>query len=91
MSPTPFRLGICASPEDLTRVAPGYDFSELTVSTLIPFEDDAAWPEQRARLAGAVPPVRAFNVFVPGQLKLVGPERDADASSATSPRGAPRR
>jgi sugar phosphate isomerase/epimerase len=79
MTHTPFRLGICASPEDLARVAPGYDFAELTVSALAPLETDEAWGERRPQLAGLRPPIHAFNVFVPGQLKLVGPERDSAA------------
>jgi sugar phosphate isomerase/epimerase len=79
MSPLALPLGICLSPERAAELAPGYDFVELGVSTLLPFEPDDAWAARQAELAALRPPVRAFNVFVPGQLPLVGPNVDRSA------------
>jgi sugar phosphate isomerase/epimerase len=65
------------SPDRLSQVAPGYDFCELTVvDALNPTLDDAAFAPEAARLAQMIPHVRAFNVFLPGDLKIVGPQVD---------------
>jgi sugar phosphate isomerase/epimerase len=68
---------MCIAPDRVPDLAPGYDYLELTVSgTLIPLEDDAAYASRVPVLKALEPPVRAFNVFAPAQLGLVGPEVD---------------
>jgi len=63
-------VGICLSPKRVPDLAPGYDYLELGVSSdLVPLKEDF-FPEPLQALR---PPVRAFNVFVPKELKLVGP------------------
>ena len=76
----PIPIGICVSPERLPQVAPGYDFCELTVvGALTPSVDDATFASEATRLAQLVPHVRGFNSFLPGDLKVVGPQVDWDA------------
>jgi sugar phosphate isomerase/epimerase len=73
----PIQIGMCISPERVPDLAPGYEFIELAVSSnLIPLEEDAAYDLRRSSLASLMPPIRAFNVFVPPQVKLVGPSVD---------------
>jgi sugar phosphate isomerase/epimerase len=73
----PISLGICVSPEQAARVAPGYDYLELALaSALMPLEDDAIYAPQRQRLHALQPPVRSFSIFVASQVKLVGPSVD---------------
>jgi len=68
-------IGICVSPERVPQIAPGYDFIELAASsTLVPLEDDGAFAKIKPELAALQPPIRAFNVFIAPQLKLVGPD-----------------
>ena len=75
----PIRIGICAKPEQVAAIAPGYDYLELPLSTaLMPLEPDEAFGLVEPDLAGLRPPVRALNVFVPAQVKLVGREIDWD-------------
>jgi sugar phosphate isomerase/epimerase len=73
------RLGICISPDRVAELAPGFDHIEPAVArALIPLQDEAAYAPMGARLAATRPPVRAFNSFVPGQVRLVGEEVDWD-------------
>lgn len=65
-------LGICVTRDKAQQVAPGYDYVELVVAALMPLEDDDAFAPQSAKLARLVPHVRAFNCFLPGDLKVVG-------------------
>jgi hypothetical protein len=76
---TPISIGICVSPEQAQRVAPGYDYLELPVaSALMPLEDASTYAPQREKLAALQPAVRSFNIFVASQVKLVGPGVDWD-------------
>jgi hypothetical protein len=73
----PIPIGMCISPERVPDLAPGYDFIELAVSSnLVPLEEDSDYIQRRPGLASLFPPIRAFNVFVPAQVKLVGPAVD---------------
>jgi len=73
----PIPIGMCINPDKVAALAPGYDYLELTVSgALRPLEDDATMAEPLAALAALRPPVRAFNVLVPGVVRLTGPEVD---------------
>jgi D-psicose/D-tagatose/L-ribulose 3-epimerase len=57
----------------------GYDFVEFTVGMV----DEAVSEEEYASICSAVTdagiPVLAFNCFIPGRLKIAGPEADLDA------------
>ncbi len=66
-------FGICISPDKVAQLAPGYDYLELALSsTLMPLEDEATYTAKSTNLQWLNPPVRAFNLFVPAQLKVVG-------------------
>lgn len=72
-------LGICIGPDKVAQLAPGYDYLELALSsTLVPLEDEATYAARSANLQWLNPPVRAFNLFVPAQLKVVGEAVDWD-------------
>ena len=65
----PIAIGMCLSPERVPDLAPGYDFIELAVSSnLIPLEEDTVYDPRRPGLASLLPPIRAFNLFVPAQV-----------------------
>ncbi len=70
-------LGMCVGLDRAAQIAPGYDYLELPVtSALAPMEEDASFAPRAKELRRLAPPVGAFNVFAPAQLKLVGPEVD---------------
>lgn len=71
------RFGCCVSPDKIDVIAhAGFDFCELTASTVQPFEDDAAaLPALRALDHAPLRP-EAFNVLVPAKLPMVGPDRN---------------
>lgn len=76
------KLGICVSPDKFDQVAQGYDYLELSASSvLMPLEDDAAYAPQGAQLRALRPAVRAFNNYVLARVRLVGPEADWDTVS----------
>ena len=78
------RYGCCVSSvEQIDIVAEaGFDFCELPARIVQPFDDEpAALPALRA-IAGAPLRPEAFNVLVPPQLPLVGPQADLDAVRA---------
>lgn len=69
----PISLGICIGADRVTALAPGYDYIEPTVvSTLIPLESDEAFAATLPALAATTPPIRAFNVFLASDVKVVG-------------------
>ena len=72
------RFGVCVKTvEEIRGLADaGFDFCELPAASVLPFEDDrAAEPTLRAFEAA---PLRSesFNVLVPGNLPLAGPDVD---------------
>lgn len=72
-------IGICASPAQVSALADDYDYLEPALSSeLVPLEDEAAFQPRQEALAHSPLPARAFNLFVPGDVKLVGPEADWD-------------
>lgn len=74
------RFGCCVSPEQISILAEaGFDFCELPARAVLPFEDDsAALPALRTIEAAGLRP-EAFNVLVPAQLRMLGPEADFEA------------
>ena len=75
------RLGIFTNIDLLADAAAAdYDYAELSAaSTLAASEDEAAFRPTRDRILAAPIPVEAFNCFLPGQLKVVGPDVDLQA------------
>jgi D-psicose/D-tagatose/L-ribulose 3-epimerase len=73
------RYGVCVAPEQIDIVArAGFDFCELPARAVLPLEDDAtALPALRAISQAPIRP-EAFNVLVPPELRMVGPERDLE-------------
>ena len=58
----------------------GYDFIEMGVAgALMPLEDEASFGESLARIEAGALPCRAMNCFIPGQMKITGPEVDLAA------------
>ena len=75
------RFGFCASVEHLSALtAAGYDYWEPALAgTLTPERPEAeVLPGLRDRLTGSPLVPEAWNVFLPGDLKVVGPDVDAD-------------
>jgi D-psicose/D-tagatose/L-ribulose 3-epimerase len=68
-------FGCCVSPEQIEIVAKsGFDYCELPTRAVMPFVDDtAALPALRV-LEAAPLRAEAFNLLVPPQLRMVGPE-----------------
>lgn len=68
-------IGMCLNPDKAAELAPGYDYLELTVSgALNPLEDDETFAPKMAALKALQPPIRAFNVFLPGKtIPVTGP------------------
>jgi sugar phosphate isomerase/epimerase len=71
------KLGCCAS-IDLAEAVhrAGFDYLETGVTSLIPDEDDASFAPILAKYRASPIPVAAFNLFLPRDLKIVGPEID---------------
>jgi D-psicose/D-tagatose/L-ribulose 3-epimerase len=75
------RFGICAPPAELdTMTSAGYDYLEPAVTgALQPDQPEAeVMPPLRAQFAAARLKPEAFNVFLPGNLRVVGPETDPE-------------
>ena len=73
------RFGICASLEHFGTIThAGYDYLEPAVTgTLQPEQPQASvMPGLREQLSASRLKPEAFNVFLPGDLKVVGPETD---------------
>ena len=76
------RFGVCAGRSKAEAVAQaGWDYIELGVAgELIPeTEDSVVWAEKKAALLALPLPCETFNLFVPGKLKIVGPDVDQAA------------
>ncbi len=54
----------------------GYDYIEAGVASLVPDEDDAVFEPILTKYRALEIPVRAFNGYLPGDLKIVGPQID---------------
>jgi sugar phosphate isomerase/epimerase len=73
------RIGCCCNIEEAAIAhAAGFDFIECKVTSLLPEEDEAAVAAILAQHQASPLPVAAFNVFVPKEIKIVGPQVDFD-------------
>jgi sugar phosphate isomerase/epimerase len=71
---------MCSSIDGLAAVqAAGYDYAEINTFALLPEQDDAAFASVRAQALAAPIPIEACNCFVPGRLKVTGPDVDLAA------------
>ena len=71
------QLGCWTKFEDIPAVAAaGFAFAECPVTTLQPEADDATATPIIAALRAAPIPLRAFNLFIPPDIKIVGPKVD---------------
>lgn len=75
------KFGCCVkTPTDVAILAEaGYDFCELPAAAVQPFETDADVQETLTILKQLPIPAEAFNLLVPRQLRLLGPEYDPAA------------
>jgi len=75
MSRTKNPIGICLAPTQSSRLAEGFDYVELQVApSLLPLDDEAIFLSQAEKTTFPELRVDGFNCFVPGILKIVGPE-----------------
>lgn len=73
------QFGCCTTIDQAEAVsAAGFDYLEAGVTSLIPDQDDAAFSPILAQYKVSPVPVQAFNLFLPGDLKVVGTEVDID-------------
>ncbi len=75
------RFGVCAAPEQHALLAEiGFDYIEMGVSPHLQPERPAerVMPPLQAAFAGPGPRPEAFNLLLPGDLKVVGSEADPD-------------
>ncbi len=78
------KLGVCADPKDAPALADaGFEFIELHVQNHLKTEENEdAFVDALQRIEAAPLPALAANCFVPGHLKITGPEVDLDALRA---------
>jgi sugar phosphate isomerase/epimerase len=71
------KFGCCASIDNAEAVfRAGFDYLEAGVTSLIPDEDDTSFAPVLEKFRASPIPVAAFNLFLPRDLKIVGPEID---------------
>lgn len=67
------QFGCCAAIDKAAAVsAAGFDYLEAGVKSLLPDEDDEAFAPILAQYQASPVPIQAFNLFLPGDLKIVG-------------------
>ncbi len=73
------RIGCCAPLEQASPVAAaGFDFLECTVVSLKPEADAEAFEPIRRQAEQSPVPIEVCNIFLPGDLKIVGPAIDEE-------------
>ena len=77
------RIGVCASPEKAKVLADaGADYIEMSVrDVLMPDADAGTWAAKRAEIEALPLPAEAFNLFLPGDLKIVGDNADFERAA----------
>ena len=75
------QFGVCIEPAQAEVAArAGYDYAEGTVGGLLmPREPASAFAESLAALRSAPLPYPAVNCFIPGDIKITGPDADMPA------------
>lgn len=75
------QFGVCGGP-DIAEIASraSYDFGEWTVEAVLkPREPEEVFKEALAGVKNAALPYPVLNIFIPGDLKITGPEVDTGA------------
>lgn len=73
-----YSFGWCSGIEDADKLKGlGFDFIECALTSLH-LENDAVSAEKLPMYMNSPIPVRAFNIFFPGDLKVVGPDVDGE-------------
>lgn len=73
------RFGCCVPLDDVAVVeSHGYDYFEPVVGTLMPEASEADFAPVRRKMENLSIRPEAFNVFIPGQIPLVGPHVDRE-------------
>ncbi len=73
------RFGCCVAPEQIDVIArAGFDYCELPARAVRPLEDDRAAAPALDAIAAAPLRPEAFNVLVPPEIRMVGPEADLE-------------
>lgn len=74
-------IGCCAKPEQIEAVKRlGFDFVELALAPIMELSEEAFEQGPRKSLAEASIICPRMNVFLPGSLRLTGPEADHEAA-----------
>lgn len=75
------RFGLCCGPDRAPLASDiGFDYFEMTVAALLkPLETEEAFRQALGEVRKTPIPCEAVNCFVPGKLKIVGPDADAGA------------
>jgi sugar phosphate isomerase/epimerase len=72
------KFGSCAGIDDMPKLAEwGFDYVELPASAVMPEATDEEFATQRERIRSAGITPEAYNCFLPGDLKIVGPGLDS--------------
>ena len=74
------RLGVCAGIDRAADIGEaGYDYIELPLSsTLCPLEPESAILETLRKISALPIPVESYNIFLPANVKVTGPEADIE-------------
>ncbi|MGC9358979.1 MAG: sugar phosphate isomerase/epimerase family protein [Anaerolineae bacterium] len=75
-------IGICVSPQAVSKLPPGFDFTEISAAATLAGQDPNPDAVDLGALTKLQPAVRAFNSFLPGDLAVVGPEVQRDGVEA---------
>ena len=78
----PIPIGVCAGPDALGDLTPGYAHIELSAMATLAGANPAPDAVDLRTLQALHPSVRAFNCFVPGDIKTVGPDVARDQVEA---------
>lgn len=71
------RFGLCSSPNDASALAEmGFDYAEWPVRSTVGEMDADAYAELRRTAAGLPLAPEAWNVLLPRELRIVGPDAD---------------
>ena len=72
-------FGVCTCDFDDIKTLKdvGYDYAEMSVGFAFePTKSDAEWAPMKEKILSAALPIRACNGFLPGTLRLTGPDAD---------------
>ena len=74
------KLGLCTKiTNDKAAEDAGFEYIEPMVAELLPGKPDADFAKVRESIAGANIKPEAFNCFIPGEMKITGPDVDLNA------------